>query len=70
MVHLDHLREPFEDRAQAMGERFAPVGDDAPAADVLKARAALLDDPVSRDAEAGVDAEDADRLAQLKAAVV
>jgi hypothetical protein len=69
-VHRDHLGQPLEDGAQALRERFALVGDDAPAADVLEARAAFLDDPVSRDAEARVDAEDADRLAQLRAAVV
>jgi hypothetical protein len=36
----------------------------------LQARAAFLDHAVPGDAEARVDAEDADRAAQLKTAVV
>jgi hypothetical protein len=69
-VHRDHLGEPLEDGPQAIGQAFVRVRDDASTADILQARAALLDDTVPGDAETGVDAEDADRLAQLKTAVV
>jgi hypothetical protein len=69
-VHRDDLGQPLEDGAEALGERLALVGDDAAAADIFEARPALLDDAVARDAEARVDAEDADRAVQLKTAVV
>ena len=54
---------------QARRERVARVRDDAPARHVREPAAGLLDHAVSGDAEAGVDAEDADR-AQPNDAVV
>jgi hypothetical protein len=69
-VDRDDLGEPVEDGAEALGERLALVRDDAPAADVLEAGTSLLDDAVPGDPEARVDAEDADRVDQLKTAVV